>query len=208
MKKIVMIFMSLILCFSGCKSNNDNLKKIPLKITANDISSSNSPINSYNLDEYMFRDDVQYVDLRSPYMILQDGYVAGFEFIPFYSIIASFTSDKTLYRMKAVGDADPGYVGGFVAQYQESERIVKELFKQDKPIFFISQAGSESGYIINLLIQLGYDGNLLYNVGGVSNSEGIASYSSIKTNKYFVQGTGNLDVKVDYGFTDRLTPIN
>ena len=208
MKKIIAVFMLGMMCLSGCKSNNENLKKIPLKETSNDISSSNSPINSHNLDEFMFREDVQYVDLRSSYMILQDGYVAGFEFIPFYSIIASFTSSKTLYRMKSVGDADPGHVGGFVAQYEESERIIKELFRQDKPIFLISQAGSESGYVINLLIQLGYDGNLLYNVGGVSNGEGIASYSSIKTNKYFVQGTGNLDVKVDYGFTDRLTPIN
>lgn len=206
--------MAFALCLSGCKNDDgETLKKIPLKDNPNDISSLNSPINSYNLDEYMFRDDIQYVDLRSPYMVLQEGYVAGFEFIPFYALIASFNSDKTLFKMKATYDENnnfiaAGQVGGFVAQYEESTSIIKGLFKKDRPIFLISQGGSESGYVINLLIQLGYDGNLLYNVGGVSNSEGVASYRSISTNKYFVEGTGNLDVKVDYGFTDRLTPIN
>ena len=208
MKNIVVsAILTLALIFTGCNKQNNDLKKIPLKDNEYDISSVNSPINPYNLDEYMFRKDIQYVDLRSPRMILEEGYVAGFEFIPFYSIIGSFTSDRTLYRMKSVGNVSPGEVGGFIAQYEESERIIKELFNQDKPIFFISQAGSESGYVINLLLQLGYDGNLLYNVGGVSNSEGVASYKSITTNKYYVAGPGNFDVVTTYNFVDRLTPI-
>lgn len=209
MKKIIILVFSLILIVGGCKDNKS--QKIPKKDNPTDISSANSPINPYNLDKYMFRDDIQYVDLRSPKMILQDGYVAGFSFIPFYSIIASFKSEKTLYKMKGVeiGDDyfDPGSVGGFVAQYEESERIINNLFSKDKPIFFISQAGSEAGYVINLLIQLGYDGDLLYNVGGVSNSEGVASYNSISTNKYYVKGPGNLDVVATYDFTSKLTPI-
>jgi len=62
--------------------------------------------------------------------------------------------------------------------------------------------------MINLLIQLGYNSKLLYNVGGVSNSEGVASYRSIETNKYYVSGIGDFGVDVSYDYFENLTPIN
>jgi hypothetical protein len=77
----------------------------------------------------------------------------------------------------------PGQVGGFVPQYEQSKNIITSLFEKDKYIFLISQGGSESSYVINLLVQLGYDASLLYNVGGITNGEGIKSYKSIETNK-------------------------
>jgi len=203
-------------CFVGCNDESNNNEAIELEIPSKhnpiDSASRTSPVNSHNLDEYMFRDDVQYVDLRNPEMILQDGYVAGFSFIPYYSVIASFNAKECLYQMKTVIDEEgnrypAGQVGGFVAQYEESEILMKSLFAKDKYIFIISQGGSEASYLIKLLLQLGYDGNLLYNVGGVSNGEGIASYKSIETNKYFVSGSGNLDVTTQYAFTDDLTPL-
>lgn len=198
---------------NGCKANeNVELKQIPSKENKFDRAAASSPINSYNLDKYLFREDVQYIDLRSSEMIFEEGYVAGFEFIPFYSFIASFKSDKTLYKMQNTNDAEgnrisAGQVGGFIAQYEQSESIIKSLVSRDKYIFLISQGGSESSYFINLLIQLGYNPSLLYNVGGVSNSEGIASYKSIETNKYFVSGTGNLGVSISYDIINTLTPI-
>jgi hypothetical protein len=75
----------------------------------------------------MFRDDVQYVDLRSSYMVLEEGYVAGFEFIPYYNIIASFSEGQTLYQMVAKNGIGAGQVGGFEAQFEESESIIKML---------------------------------------------------------------------------------
>lgn len=213
MKKAIVILMLFILCFSGCSNNkNDNNVnlEIPSKKDSNDSSSLTSPVNSTNLDKYMFRDDVQYVDLRSLEMVTSEGYIAGFQFIPFYSIIASFSGNNTLYKMKASTINDTyipaGQTGSFIAQYEESERIIKSLFSQNKYIFLVSQGGSESSYVINLLLQLGYNGNLLYNVGGVMNSEGFDSYSSISTNKYFIGGSGNLDLEVKYNFMNELTP--
>lgn len=197
-----------LLFVGGCKDNENNeMPKIPTKITEEDTSVPTSPINSHNLDNYMFRDDVQYVDLRSSYMVLEEGYVAGFEFIPYYNIIASFSEGQALYQMVAKDGIGAGQVGGFEAQFEESESIIKRMFAKNKYIFFISQGGSESSYMINLLLQLGYDGNLLYNVGGVSNSEGIESYKSISTNKYYVEGNGGFDVSVNYDFVSELTPI-
>ena len=205
-------FICLIIAFfllTGC--NDESIKEVPLK-TSNDNSAVSSPVNSHNLDEYMFRDDVQYVDLRSSKMILEEGYVAGFEFIPFYDLIASFSGSETLYRMENKKDDDgnriaAGQVGSFVAIYEESEVTIKSMFSTTKHIFLISQGGSESSYLINLLIQLGYNQNLLYNVGGVSNSEGVASYRSIKTNKYYVEGYSGFNPTVDYDFVDTLTPV-
>ena len=146
-------------------------------------------------------------------MVLEEGYIKGFTFIPYYSVIASFSSKSAFYQMASTTDSDgnhyySGQVGGFVAQYEESESIINSLFDKNKYIFLISQGGSESAYVINLLIQLGYDGNLLYNVGGVSNSEGVESYRSIADNKYYVSGIGNYGVTVDYNFLDELTPID
>ena len=212
MKKIGIFLMCCVILFTGCKKSDDTQVNIPSKIKTTDSSSTSSPINSSTLDQYMFRDDVQYVDLRDSKMVLEEGYVAGFEFVPYYSIIASFSSGTALYQMRRVIDGDKVYVagqiGGFVAQYEESESIINLLFSKDKYIFFISQGGSESAYIINLLVQLGYNGDLLYNVGGVTNSEGLPSYKSIKSNKYYIDGIGDYNLNITYGFLDELTPIN
>ena len=201
------ICMLLVMVFSlalnvGCSCNKEKVLTIPKKESANEYTAKNSPINVYNLDKYLFRDDVIYIDLRSTEMILEEGHIAGFKFIPFYDFIASYSGDNTLYKMRSGGQ-----VGGFVAQYKQSEAIINSLFEKDKYIFFVSQGGSESGYAINLLIQLGCDGNLLYNVGGVMNPESMPSYKSVETNKYFVEGHGNLEMTFKYDFMEDLTPI-
>lgn len=203
MKKILVVIMILFFAV-GCSKNNN----IPKKQNAVDNSAINSPINSTNLDEYMNRDDVQYIDLRSSRMVLEEGYVAGFSFVPFYNIIASFSGEGTLYKMEKVGENKAGAVGGFVALYEESDNIIKSLFDENKYIFLISQGGSESAYVINLLLQLGYDGNLLYNVGGVSNSEGPTPYKDVEGNKYYVEGHSGFNPSVSYDFVSDLTPIN
>jgi hypothetical protein len=212
MKKIlaIMIIMGCLIC--GC-DKKENYDDIPAKKSALDNNARTSPINTRNIDQYMFRDDVQYVDLRSGESIINNGYIAGFEFIPYYSIIASFSEHDGLYQMKGTVDENgnrvsPGQIGGFVAQYEESQSVIESLFPKDKYIFIISIGGSESAYLINLLIQLGYDGNLLYNIGGVSNSDGLESYTSIAANKYYIQGHPSINASLDYGFLDDLTPIS
>ena len=214
MKKNAVLALVFTLLFCGCKENHDNeTVNIPSKLIATDNNPITSPVNTKNLDKYMFRDDVQYVDLRSPKMIMNEGYVAGFQFIPYYSIIAAFSSDVTLYRMEnkysESGEyVQAGRVGGFTAQYEESKSIIESLFSKKKYIFLISQGGTESGYVINLLIQLGYNPDLLYNIGGVMNSEGVPPYSSIESNKYFVEGHGDMGITFKYDFMNDLTPIS
>lgn len=211
MKKIVAILMTIFL-FAGCKKENNNIITIPSKENVFDTSPITSPINSTNLDNYLFREDVQYVDVRDAKGVLQDGYISGFVSIPYYSIIASFNEYEALYKMENIEKDDgsiiyAGQVGGFVPQYEESEDIIKSLFSSNKYIFIVSFSGSESAYVINLLIQLGYNPSLLYNVGGVGGSAGITGYDDIDSNKYFVEGIGNFDISVKYDFYKELTPI-
>ena len=211
LKKFILIL--LVLLITGCnKESVTESSQIPLKINSTDNNPITSPINTLNLDKFMFRGDVQYVDLRSSRMVLEEGYVAGFEFIPFYNIVASFSENNALYQMKRTTDSAgnvyfAGEIGGFVAQFEESQTVIETLFDKNKYIFFISQGGTECGYMINLLIQLGYNAELLYNIGGVSNSEGVASYRSIETNKYYVSGVGDFGVDVSYDYFGNLTPI-
>ena len=209
MKKILIFIITIFIVTScNCKNNEESHEKnIPVKEISSDTAALTSPVNTLNLDEYMFREDVQYVDVRTLDDINQDGYIAGFQFIPFYSLIGSFLPNESLYQMKNVGNIAAGQIGGFVAQYEEAESIINQLFSKNKYIFIVSQAGSESAYLINLLIQLGYDGDLLYNVGGVTGSPGVTAYKDVEGSKYYVSGIGNYQLSISYDLFNELTPI-
>ena len=214
MKKVLSIILFFIVFISGCSCKNDesDVLTIPSKKFAEDTSTITTPINAANLDKYLFREDVQYVDLRNVEDIIADGYIAGFQFIPFHTVIASFSDPETLYNMKDAKDSDgnwtyAGQIGGFYQQYQESAQVIRSLFDKNKYIFFVSQAGSEGSYMINLLIQLGYDGNKLYNVCGVIGTEGAYSYSVKGNQEYFIKGNRLIDISINYSFKSNLTPL-
>ena len=66
MKKIILSLMSLTLLFTGCSNNTseNDFTYIPEKINVDGTSIEDSSINTRNIDNYLFRDDVVYVDLR------------------------------------------------------------------------------------------------------------------------------------------------
>lgn len=214
MKKTLVIILLFIFMCGGCSCiSKTDVIKIPSKQNSNDNATFQSPINAHNLDKYLFRDDVQYVDLREMSFVINSGYIAGFQFIPYHSIIASFYDEDTLYKMVNKTDDNgnlisAGTIGGFQAQYRESQRLIKTLFDENKYIFFVSQAGSEGSYMINLLIQLGYDGNKLYNICGVVGTEGVPSYVKEGNKKYFIKGNTIINTNDDFEFKSTLTPIN
>lgn len=169
---------------------------------------SDSVILPNNLDQYLFLEDVYYVDTREPNQFLEEGHIAGFINIPFYEVIASLNSEATLFKMKKIFDENNkliiglGENGSYEPIYEESVSILKSLFPQKKKIFIISTAGVESTYLANLLIQYGYDSNLIYNVGNFSNTVGsIASYRELADVKYKVEGLNSykLEYRFDFG---------
>ena len=213
MKKIL-LFMLFLLTIVSCGNTKQG---IPSKKNNQSVAIVDSGVNTSNIDEYLFRDDVIYVDLRPNSWVAKDGHIAGFSFYPFYDLIAHRNYTDRLFMMDTVYSEDGnkiigGEVGTFIPNFVESEIVINNIFPKDKYIFAISQSGLESCYFLNLLIQLGYDSSKLYNIGGFSISTGFENlaYISIENPKYLVKGNPILtDVpNVTFNFKDSLTPIN
>ena len=133
-------------------------------------------INEATIDEYLNREDSVYRDMR----MLEDpgnyeaiggdkflsGYVEGFEVIPLPYII------PVTGLPSEVGDTYTGTTlfyddnGTYVANYEESMKIIEEIFPKDKVIFLMCGGGGYAGMIKNFLVSLGWDADKIYNVGG------------------------------------------
>lgn len=134
-------------------------------------------INEATIDNYLNRPDAVYRDLR----MLKDpgnyeaiggdsylsGFVEGFELVPYPYIvnvlglpeaIGETYNGKTLFRQHSDGT--------FTANYKESMDILEGLFPKDKVIFLMCGGGGYSGMMKNMLVELGWDGDKIYDVGG------------------------------------------
>lgn len=134
-------------------------------------------INEKNIDKYLNRKDSVYRDMR----MLKDeanyekiggdsylsGFVSGFEVIPLPYIVnvtglpeevGNTYSGKTLYTKKENGK--------YVANYKESQEILEYYFPKDKYIFLMCGGGGYAGMMKNMLVDLGWDEDMIYNVGG------------------------------------------
>lgn len=140
-------------------------------------------INETTIDQYLYRDDVVYRDLR----MLKDpgdyeaiggdsylsGFVDGFEVIPYPYIINVTDLPPEVgnsYTGKTLFAEDKN--GNIVANYTESMQILEDLFPKDKTIFLMCGGAGYAGAMKNLLAKLGWDANKIYNVGGYWYYEG------------------------------------
>ena len=104
--------------------------------------------------------------------------------------------------MKKSGGKYIGDINSFEENYEESAQLIAELFPKAKKIIAISTAGVESCYFLNLLIQLGYNGENLYNAGSFTNGMGKdIAYRTYKNARYLVKGIELSDTKIEYCFT-------
>lgn len=214
--KILIIFLSIFLTV-GC---SNTYKDIPVKNNVEGVTIEDSSVNTKNIDNYLFRDDVVYVDLRSYAEIVSEGHIAGFSFYPFYDFIASKENAKDydgnyindrLFKMKAEF-GKTGTVGNFVPNYEESEQVLNDLFPKDKYIFAITISCNEVIYFFNLLIQYGYNPAYLYNIGGFSIGTGLynTAYVNLDNPRYLVPGNSYINPVgqfESFDFMKDLTPI-
>ncbi len=112
-----------------------------------------------NIDMYLGRTDVQYVDLRNFDDKMKSGYIAGFEFLPFFDYMEF---SDVLVR------TDGDWV--FAAEDIVSESGLRGLFNADKAIFLMCGSGTRAGYVKAALESLGY--THVYNIGGIGNYAG------------------------------------
>ena len=175
MKKIVLLF---ILCFGlmAC-SNNELLPKPEISegIRGEQFGIDKN-INENTIDNYLNRSDTVYRDMR----MLKDpgnyeaiggdsylsGFVKGFEVIPFPYLV------NVSGLPKEVGDTYTGKTlftnkdGKYIANYEESLEILEYFFPKDKNIFLMCGGGGYAGMAKTMLIELGWDEEKIYNVGG------------------------------------------
>ena len=187
MKKKIIIIVSLLLSLligGTCSyfifnSNKNDLLELPKpEVTGGErgLLGIDKNINEESLDNYLFRSDVVYRDMR----MLKDpgnyeaiggdsylsGFVKGFEVIPYPLLtevkglpeeVGSSYKGKTLF--KEVN-------GKYVANYKESLEFLEYYFPKDKGIFLMCGGGGYAGMTKNLLVSLGWDENKIYDVGG------------------------------------------
>ena len=158
-------------------------------------------VNESTIDKYLGRDDSVYRDMR----MLKDpgnyeaiggdsylsGFIDGFEVVP----------DPYLTEVKGlpdeVGDSYTGKTlftqlddGTYEANYRESMEILEYYFPKDKYIFLICGGGGYAGMTKELLVSLGWDSDMIYNVGGYWYYDG--------DNNIEIKKIGNGKVKYDF----------
>ena len=147
-------------------------------------------INEATIDAYLGRSDAVYRDVR----MLEDpgnyeaiggdsklsGFVRGFEVVPFPYIV------NVVGLPEAVGSTYAGPTlfhrhsdGSLTANYEESLNILEGLFPKDKVIFLMCGGGGYSGMLKQLLVDLGWDEEKIYDLGGY----------------WFYEGKNNVEVK-------------
>ena len=176
---IVLLFAVLLMQNVGNKKDyvNSNLPKPEVTSGERGALGIDKNINESTIDNYLFREDAVYRDMR----MLKDpadyasiggdsylsGFVKGFEVVPYpyltevkglpESVGKSYTG-KTLFYQKEDGNYAP--------RYKESHEILEYLFPKDKIIFLMCGGGGYAGMTKNLLVSLGWDESKIYNVGG------------------------------------------
>jgi rhodanese-related sulfurtransferase len=107
-----------------------------------------------DVDDYLFRADFQFVDVRNFDDQMADGWIRGFEIIPFF--------DYLEYMNILVRTDGWTYDGNQI----KNESALRALFDEDKYIVLMCAGGTRAGFVKDALEDLGYDN--VYNVGGLS----------------------------------------
>ncbi|MBR2067446.1 MAG: hypothetical protein IJ875_04205, partial [Solobacterium sp.] len=133
-------------------------------------------INEKTIDQYLNREDAVYRDMR---MLIDEanyeaiggdsylsGYVEGFEIVPYpYLVNVEGLPEEvgTSYQGETLFSHNED---GYHANFEESMSILEDLFPKDKTIFLMCGGGGYAGMTKNMLIDLGWDANKIYNTGG------------------------------------------
>ena len=169
----------LALVLSGCGGGAGQAALPPPQPAGDSPFGVDSSINMETIDSYLGRADVAYRDVRLLFDPANYGEIGGeadltrtiegFRIVP-YPYLATLQTlpvsgayqGECLYRVRWTAD---GTVADAEPLYEESALILEELFPRDQAIFLMCGGGGYAGMMKQLLIYLGWDEELLYNVG-------------------------------------------
>jgi rhodanese-related sulfurtransferase len=129
---------------------------------ADSYAAACSGISPENLDKFLNRDDVVYIDVRD-FKDYTQKHFKNFEVIPYFAYIfnAAANTDPTMVQLFGGTPVAP------VAVYNESVAILNAIFPKDQTIFIMCQSGARVVWMMQILAANGYDMSKIYNVGGV-----------------------------------------
>lgn len=187
---------------AGC-GKDDKLSKLPAprleetktgeKCVSNNYALACSSITKDNLEKYLGRSDVTYIDLR-PYseILSSGGMIEGFVHIDYA---------RDFYDSKGDG-TDQLFNKDYTPRFADSVKILEELFPKDRTYFFMCAGGGRTQNMMKIMAMNGWDENRLYNVGGWNN------FSDAKFDEYKVTVSGTpiaykvgVDTETDGGHT-------
>jgi len=148
-------------------------------------------VDMTNIDMYLGRSDVQYVDLRDFDDKMNSGYIAGFEMIPFFDYL-----EKTNLLVRTDKNWD------FAAEDIMSQGALRALFNEDKTVFLMCGSGTRAGYVMAALESLGYTN--VINVGGIGSYTGANLVAGDGTYMNEVSVLGDYTPGTYFGFSDGL----
>ena len=183
MKKLIPLILILLvlLCACGTAVEPENTAE-PLPAPEVDADSQfgvDKNINMSTIDSYLGRDDVIYRDVRmlfDPADYASIGgdadlskTITGFKVVPYPYLatlgslpVANAYEGDTLFTVEWNAD---GTIASVSENYKESVMILEELFPKDTAIFLMCGGGGYAGMTKTLLLYLGWDESLLYNIG-------------------------------------------
>lgn len=170
MKRFLSIFALAFLAIGliGCNTETTTELTTEAPITAPEAGS----INMGNVDEYLFNENFQFVDLRNFDDQMADGWIRGFEMIPFFQYLEA---TEILVRVNG---------WSFETAAIKNASALRSLFDEDKFIVLMCAAGTRAGFVKDALESLGYEH--VYNAGGLGQYSGL--------NKVFGDGEFKLNI--------------
>ena len=174
-------------------------------------------VNMDTIDGYLNLSDAVYRDMRMPVdpydydaiggSSIASATVEGFAMIPYPKLAPCLGMPEALgegYAGPTLFSIDEN--GSYQANFEESEAILERLFPKDKAILLMCGAGGYAGMTKNLLVGLGWNADLIINVGGYWNYSGDHSVSLLSEDSgeglYGFNGTEFYDIDFTH-----LTPV-
>ncbi len=183
MKKTVSLILAALMCLlllAACASDGTEQAALPApSADEGSMFSVDRNINMTTIDNYIGRDDVVYRDVRmlfdpADYAAIGGEAdltrtITGFKVVPFpYIATLQSLPVANAYEGDRLFDvvwAEDGTVQSAEPRYAESMMIIEELFPKDKAIFLMCGGGGYANMMKQLLLYLGWDETLLYNIG-------------------------------------------
>lgn len=177
-KKILLVMlMALTLC--ACEAGKEKEVALPKPEVSEGVRGDlgiDANVNEETIDKYLNREDAVYRDMRmlvdpGNYSAIGgdaylSGFVKGFEVVPLPYLV------NVTGLPEAVGDTYTGKTlftlkdGKYTANYEESMEVLEYLFPKDKTIFLMCGGGGYAGMTKNMLVELGWNADKIYNTGG------------------------------------------